>query len=1302
MNNQEDIVALTSQIRSFSDSLTNLKNTFKDSSPNGVYSQEECHANAHYHLGEVLGILKEILSKHPLLHSIDVLNAARDIIKKIKTYNYAGGSQGPPDYYTTIDQLALSFSSSVSDYLHGDKDASSAHSPNAGLDQDEEGQEDEFDPKQYDEEEYDARQNESEDSLDANTSFDNVSKSSGGLDIRMSSNDNDITLPSSPVLQKVPSPIDLSIQRTNELDKTLLNIEGSVEMALSRTKVWTKYSKEILNYLEKRSNLEAECSKQISKLAQTTKGSIEEESYLPFQSIFVTALENDIHFSNNYNKNCSSPLQSIIDKLSQRQRDHDNKRSKIKNRWKNELKKVTESRESLKNAKSAYLRKQKELEKFTKQQQDGKDEKGGFSIRKKGQEDFIKSADDSEEQYKQCVREANVRQQELERVKSESLIGLRKLVYQCDMTMKQITTAYFQMMDNLLNPLPVQYRALADSCKNYEEGQQFADFVKLQQSTSNQSMCPHYQFESYKGEGGDRFNSMRGGDVMAISSDDYPPRRYSVNSESEKPKQAWGSLPRNKGSATDDTDSLSSRSLPPSPTASPSTTRKEKEQEIDSDDDQPTRPAIKNQKLSSAAKMHKFKKLRAASKCKECESYVYFNGFECEKCGMICHKKCLEKLAIKCGNKRMPRKMTTFGVDFHQHLEATKRKDIPYIMEKCIDTIDEIGLSVKGIYRVSGVKSKVEKLCQQFETGGHLVDLSSTPPHFITSVLKLYLRQLPEPLLTFKLYSSFIRIATDSLPIKLSELDDLSEDDASKYEDIIKRLHDVVKNLPSANFYTAAKLIRHLKRVADNCEENQMTISNLAIVFGPTLLRPEGDPQALTAVLDASHQTRAVELLIVNDRIFQDDTITIKCFSNADKYKSTIRQKKTIETVHESPIEHKRDDSNIASEFREEVLFMVEKSNKRIENEKLKFDSVTVQLPGQVDVINDYDNLPNARDNDILSDLPVIPTSTPQYVTQNSSDTTDYESAHSRLSSVESLLSEVASVERSESTNARPLAEEEEDDDLWMNQFGKEFVDKTTRSISANETPVVVSNTFSIPSMKKKTSTPHGRLETTTYSFSIGNIENISTTEKHETTTEEIEQILRVELEPWVKRDSKERQPVRKHLKAVNVKTTVNTVTDQTSPKTTRNNVNRLSFETSPLNMNEENCSTPLDDVSSPEKHVTRVENIEDSSAQRSPTKQPPMVLPKPKKPLDKKSWTADLIKSKTQKIPEQPQPGSLNERLLNQGRISEDENIVEETSTKTKRQNSVKEIRNRFQNNNLGTQNETSELSKGSEEKYV
>ena len=66
---------------------------------------------------------------------------------------------------------------------------------------------------------------------------------------------------------------------------------------------------------------------------------------------------------------------------------------------------------------------------------------------------------------------------------------------------------------------------------------------------------------------------------------------------------------------------------------------------------------------------------------------------------------------------------------------------------------------IVGIYRVSGVKHKVEKLCQAFENGAELVDLTDQNPNVVANVLKLYMRQLPEPLLTFILYPEFIRVA---------------------------------------------------------------------------------------------------------------------------------------------------------------------------------------------------------------------------------------------------------------------------------------------------------------------------------------------------------------------------------------------------------------------------------------------------------------------------------------------------------------------------------------------------------------
>ena len=69
-----------------------------------------------------------------------------------------------------------------------------------------------------------------------------------------------------------------------------------------------------------------------------------------------------------------------------------------------------------------------------------------------------------------------------------------------------------------------------------------------------------------------------------------------------------------------------------------------------------------------------------------------------------------------------------------------------------------VALDVQGLYRLSGAKSRMERICQLFEAVADRVDLSEQSPHLVASVLKLYLRKLPEPLMTFALYDEFISI----------------------------------------------------------------------------------------------------------------------------------------------------------------------------------------------------------------------------------------------------------------------------------------------------------------------------------------------------------------------------------------------------------------------------------------------------------------------------------------------------------------------------------------------------------------
>ena len=83
---------------------------------------------------------------------------------------------------------------------------------------------------------------------------------------------------------------------------------------------------------------------------------------------------------------------------------------------------------------------------------------------------------------------------------------------------------------------------------------------------------------------------------------------------------------------------------------------------------------------------------------------------------------------------------------------------VPPIVIRCVQEINSRGLSVQGIYRVSGAKQRIDRLSQAFENGPDLVDLTNIPPNVIADVLKNYMRQLPEPLLTFRYFGFTLKI----------------------------------------------------------------------------------------------------------------------------------------------------------------------------------------------------------------------------------------------------------------------------------------------------------------------------------------------------------------------------------------------------------------------------------------------------------------------------------------------------------------------------------------------------------------
>uniref|UniRef100_A0A915PXJ2 Uncharacterized protein n=1 Tax=Setaria digitata TaxID=48799 RepID=A0A915PXJ2_9BILA len=199
-------------------------------------------------------------------------------------------------------------------------------------------------------------------------------------------------------------------------------------------------------------------------------------------------------------------------------------------------------------------------------------------------------------------------------------------------------------------------------------------------------------------------------------------------------------------------------------------------------------------------------------------------------------------------------------------------------VRKCIEAIEEKGIREQGLYRNCGVTSKVQKLMQIGLDRRRSVHekLSFADDEWeiktLSSALKTFLRNLPEPLMTFDLHPHFINAA---------KMDSKSR---------VSTIHYFVYKLPEIHFEMLQIIIEHLKKVADRSNENLMTVGNLGVCFGPTLLRPKEETMA--AIMDIKFCNVVVEVLIANyDLIFKKKPIeiaTIPCPSKANDQEEVV------------------------------------------------------------------------------------------------------------------------------------------------------------------------------------------------------------------------------------------------------------------------------------------------------------------------------------------------------------------------------------------------------------------------------
>uniref|UniRef100_A0A8C2GUF6 Rho GTPase activating protein 9 n=1 Tax=Cyprinus carpio TaxID=7962 RepID=A0A8C2GUF6_CYPCA len=182
-----------------------------------------------------------------------------------------------------------------------------------------------------------------------------------------------------------------------------------------------------------------------------------------------------------------------------------------------------------------------------------------------------------------------------------------------------------------------------------------------------------------------------------------------------------------------------------------------------------------------------------------------------------------------------------------------EKSTVPQFVRKCTDAVERKGLETDGIYRVSGNLAVIQKLRfavnheRAVTTDGRylfpedlvqerldLDDPQWEDIHVITGALKLFFRELPEPLVPYGFFQDIV--------------------------ETVSELKHLVLSMPPPNHHTLRHMIQHLRRVMECSDSNRMTTQNIGIVFGPTLMRPENESGNMA--INMVYQNQAVELLL--------------------------------------------------------------------------------------------------------------------------------------------------------------------------------------------------------------------------------------------------------------------------------------------------------------------------------------------------------------------------------------------------------------------------------------------------------
>ncbi|XP_038830674.1 rho GTPase-activating protein 17a isoform X2 [Salvelinus namaycush] len=196
-----------------------------------------------------------------------------------------------------------------------------------------------------------------------------------------------------------------------------------------------------------------------------------------------------------------------------------------------------------------------------------------------------------------------------------------------------------------------------------------------------------------------------------------------------------------------------------------------------------------------------------------------------------------------------------FGTGLEEHLKRSSR-EIALPLEACVMMLLETGMKEEGLFRIAAGASKLKKLKAALDCSTSQLEEFYSDPHAVAGALKSYLRELPEPLMSFQLYDEWIQASNVSEPDKR-----------------LQALWVVCDQLPKNNKANLRYLVKFLSKLAQDSEVNKMTPSNIAIVLGPNMLwaKTEGTLAEMAAATSV-HVVTIIEPIIQHaDWFFPED-----------------------------------------------------------------------------------------------------------------------------------------------------------------------------------------------------------------------------------------------------------------------------------------------------------------------------------------------------------------------------------------------------------------------------------------------